>query len=301
MARIRTIKPKFWDDVKIGKLSRDARLLYIGMWNFSDDLGVIVGDPIWLKSKIFPYDQIQLQQLEKYIQELVKLGFISHVSVESDTFYYLPKFTRHQVINKPNYDDVFICKELLDKELQKNHESITEQSRNNTVTLQSYKGKEEEIDRNNKRNKKESLFDEDFEKFRSVYPGRKRGHDTEFENLKKRHKDWENIIPLLLPAIQHEIDWHNAKKNRGEWAPEYKNLSTWINGRCWELEFEKEHPSIGGDTSRVPLGLGVWIEDGKKFYGSRDHPREIPLNAPYRPSQDAKWDATNERWTISGG
>lgn len=68
-----------------------------------------------------------------------------------------------------------------------------------------------------------------------------------------------------------------------------------------KLEFEKEHPSIGGDTSRVPLGLGVWIEDGKKFYGSRDHPREIPLNAPYRPSQDAKWDATNERWTISGG
>lgn len=66
-------------------------------------------------------------------------------------------------------------------------------------------------------------------------------------------------------------------------------------------EFEKEHPSIGVDTSRIALGIGVWIDGGKKFYGSRENPREIPLNAPYRPAQDAKWDATNERWTISGG
>ena len=42
MARIRTIKPQFWDDLKIGRLSRDARLLYIGLWNFADDLGVVI-------------------------------------------------------------------------------------------------------------------------------------------------------------------------------------------------------------------------------------------------------------------
>ena len=51
MARIRTIKPQFWDDLKIGRLSRDARLLYIGLWNFADDLGVVIADPVWLKSK----------------------------------------------------------------------------------------------------------------------------------------------------------------------------------------------------------------------------------------------------------
>ena len=30
MARNRMIKPQFWDDSKIAKISRDARLLYIG-------------------------------------------------------------------------------------------------------------------------------------------------------------------------------------------------------------------------------------------------------------------------------
>ena len=106
MARIRTIKPEFWDDLKVAKISRDARLLYIGMWNFADDLGVIIGDSLWIKSKVFPFDQIQIQQFDKWIQELVKSGFISQFSHKGEDFYYLPNLTRHQVINRPNLDKV---------------------------------------------------------------------------------------------------------------------------------------------------------------------------------------------------
>ena len=144
-------------------------------------------------------------------------------------------------------------------------------------------------------------LEKEFDKFRRSYPGNKGGLSTEFGKFKKKHKDWKDVVPLLLPALEKEIAWRGYKKERKEWTPEYKNLSTWLNNRCWEQEFEKEHPSIGVDTSRIALGIGVWIDGGKKFYGSRENPREIPLNAPYRPAQDAKWDATNERWTISGG
>ena len=62
MARNRVIKPKFWDDAKIGRLTRDARLLYIGLWNFSDDIGVVIGNSIWLKSKIFPLSLIHISE-----------------------------------------------------------------------------------------------------------------------------------------------------------------------------------------------------------------------------------------------
>lgn len=135
MARIRTIKPQFWDDAKIGRIPRDARLLYIGLWTFADDLGVVIADPVWLKSKIFPYDRIQIQQLEAWLGLLEKTGFISLLSVKSESFYYLPTFSRHQIINRPNLDDVNIDKELLDNILAKftdqsviNHGSITDQS-----------------------------------------------------------------------------------------------------------------------------------------------------------------------------
>lgn len=135
MARNRMIKPKFWDDTKIGRLTRDARLLYIGLWNFSDDIGLVIGDSVWLKSKIFPYDQIQIQQFEKWMNELVINGFICLLSYKGERFIYLPNFTRHQVINKPNYEDLNIPKCLIDRVKENIHLLITEQSRNTTVSF----------------------------------------------------------------------------------------------------------------------------------------------------------------------
>lgn len=136
MARIRTIKPKFWDDIKIGRLPRDARLLFIGLWTFADDLGVVIADPLWLKAKIFPYDQIQLQQLDAWLKVLEKTGFISHLTAGSESFYYLPTFSRHQLINKPNFEDVNIRKELLDSLLSE----ITDQSSSDHGTIPDQSG-----------------------------------------------------------------------------------------------------------------------------------------------------------------
>lgn len=135
MARNRTIKPKFFDDVKIGRISRDARLLYIGLWVFADDMGVVPGDSVWLKSRVFPYDQIQVQQFEKWMNELVINGFICLLSYKGERFIYLPTFTRHQVVNRPNYEDLNIPKDLLNKEKDKIHRAITEQSLNNHGTF----------------------------------------------------------------------------------------------------------------------------------------------------------------------
>lgn len=136
MSRIRTIKPKFWDDSKLAKVSRDARLTFIGMWNFSDDLGVIIADSIWLKSKIFPFDQIQLHQFEKWLTELYESGFISLFSSNNEKFYYLPNFNKHQLINKPNFVDVHVQKNDLHDIISKSridHGLITEQSRGERI------------------------------------------------------------------------------------------------------------------------------------------------------------------------
>lgn len=127
MPRIRTIKPKFWDDTKLSKVSRDARLLYIGMWNFCDDLGVLIGEPVWIKSKIFPYDTLSQEQFNIFLNELVIEKFIISIKNRGDNYIYVPKFNRHQKINKPNTDDIYIDKEALI--------SIIEQSRFNHVLI----------------------------------------------------------------------------------------------------------------------------------------------------------------------
>lgn len=132
MPRQRMIKPKFWEDAKIGKLKRDVRLLYIGLWNFSDDVGVIISEPIYLKSRIFPYDKdIQLTQFENWLSDLERYGFISRLHYNHEVFYYLPNFSRHQTINRPNEDDFNIPNAVLEKVLKEsliNQGSIIDES-----------------------------------------------------------------------------------------------------------------------------------------------------------------------------
>ncbi len=68
----------------------------------------------------------------------------------------------------------------------------------------------------------------------SEYGGTKRGASTELENLKKKHKDWKDVLPLIAPAIENQKKYRDAKKAKGVFVAEWKNLQTWINQRCWE-------------------------------------------------------------------
>jgi len=86
------------------------------------------------------------------------------------------------------------------------------------------------------KNKKEK---EIFEEFRKIYPGKKRGLDTEFENFIKKHKDWRQVVPLLKHAAEIEISEREDAERRKTFYPVPANLQTWINQRRWE-QFETE-------------------------------------------------------------
>ena len=58
MSRIRTIKPDFWTDEKIVQLPFEARLFFIGMWNFADDEGYLSDQPDRIKLQVLPADEI---------------------------------------------------------------------------------------------------------------------------------------------------------------------------------------------------------------------------------------------------
>ena len=77
-----------------------------------------------------------------------------------------------------------------------------------------------------------------FEKARKEYPGTKRGLKTEFDNFKKKHKDWKDAILLLSSSIENQILVKTQLKEQNKFVPEWKHLRTWINQRCWEEETE---------------------------------------------------------------
>jgi hypothetical protein len=102
MARSRIVRPEFWSDEKMATISRDARLTYIGMWNLSDDYGVVKGNPMWLKNNIYPYEDISQEVFRGWLNELMRLKRIVPFEVNSEGFYLIRNFLKHQTINRPS-------------------------------------------------------------------------------------------------------------------------------------------------------------------------------------------------------
>ena len=104
MARSRMIKPEFWDDEKLGmKTSLQARLIFIGLWNHSDDYGVVKGNPTWLKNHILPYeDSLSAHAFKKWLSELENIRCIIPFDHEGENFFYIKSFTKYQAINRPS-------------------------------------------------------------------------------------------------------------------------------------------------------------------------------------------------------
>ena len=103
MPRIRTIKPEFWNDEKLGQEPEHIMLTFIGMWNFADDYGVIRAIPLWLKNQIFPYkDKLRLDAFTTWLKRLVELEVIIPFTYKSESFYYIRTFRKHQKVEKPS-------------------------------------------------------------------------------------------------------------------------------------------------------------------------------------------------------
>lgn len=86
-----------------------------------------------------------------------------------------------------------------------------------------------------------------FDLARQGYPGKKRGLITEFENFRKRNRDWKQELPKLFGAITAQIHDRNIKEMRREWVPsDWPLFQVWINQRRWEMEMEapKQYDTI---------------------------------------------------------
>lgn len=74
--RIRQIKPSFWSDATIARLTYPARLFYIGLWNLADDAGWLQWDPVEAAAVLFAYEHPakRLRLVEGWAKELRDLG-----------------------------------------------------------------------------------------------------------------------------------------------------------------------------------------------------------------------------------
>jgi hypothetical protein len=97
MARIRSIKPDFWTDEKVVQLSYEARLVYIGLWNFADDDGRMICSRSKIKMQIMPADSIDISAI---LDEISRLGLICLYEIDKVQYLQINGFSKHQRVDR---------------------------------------------------------------------------------------------------------------------------------------------------------------------------------------------------------
>lgn len=105
MARIRSIKPEFWVSEQIAECSTNARLTFVGMWNFCDDQGVHPAKPKTLKAELYPMDDLTAGDVEAWVRELIEVGLVREFQAPDDgeIYWHVTGWDRHQKIDRPSY------------------------------------------------------------------------------------------------------------------------------------------------------------------------------------------------------
>lgn len=228
MPRNRMIKPEFWDDEKLAKISRDARLTFIGMWNHSDDYGVVKGSPIWLKNQIYPYDnKLKIEKFEEWLAEIIEINAIIPFPDGCEDYFFIKNFLKHQTINRPSQQRNPAPPDTILEDSMNTQGALIDEVKLKEVKLKEDKEKEtracawpddfiltdkmiEYAIKNNIDPKKVELFFEDF-------------HNWANQNEKK-YKNWEAAYRNRVLKAPEYGKQFMAEKTEGDRQRVFRNL-----------------------------------------------------------------------------
>jgi hypothetical protein len=124
MARIRTIKPEFWQDEDLAEISEPAMLLAAGLLNHADDEGYFKANIGLVKAAVFPLREPSVN-IHGMLTELSNIGYIELTEgVDGKQYGRIKGFTKHQKINRPSESKIKgLCK--FNEDSLNNHGSLT--------------------------------------------------------------------------------------------------------------------------------------------------------------------------------
>lgn len=102
--RIRSVKPEFWRSDDITSLSREHRLLFIGLWQYVDDNGVGVDDYRQIAADLFALEDDQ-KEVRDYVRDglatLERALLIVRYEVDGKPLLFIHSWDRHQRVDRP--------------------------------------------------------------------------------------------------------------------------------------------------------------------------------------------------------
>jgi hypothetical protein len=242
MGRIRCIKPEFAQSETLGRVSRDARLLFVSLWTIVDDSGRTRAASRLLASLLYPYDDDAPKHIDGWLAELEDAGTIRRYLVDGNTYLDIPNWLKHQKIDRPS---------------PSKHPPFGEGS--------SLPREDSSLDRKGSgsgkgRDRKGTdviAADAAFVGFWSRYPRKVSKPQAE--------KAWRSLNPTaeIVEKIHSALDWQieqpKWREERGRYVP---HAATWLNNRRWEDEPFNPPDTTDAAFDRVFAAMGVH-DDGQ--------------------------------------
>lgn len=106
MPRIRSVKPEFWRSPDVIELDDFQKLLYIGLWNFTDDDGRGAYNPAAIAADIFLRKYALdprgvVEQIETAFKAYAERDMVTVYRVNGRDYYQINNWHAHQKINRP--------------------------------------------------------------------------------------------------------------------------------------------------------------------------------------------------------
>lgn len=106
MARIRTIKPRFWKHEELSALPAETHMLAAALLNYADDYGYFNAHPGLIKAECFPLRELSVSVPES-LRSLQAVGFILLGKGEDGkTYGKIMTFDEHQRVSHPTTSEI---------------------------------------------------------------------------------------------------------------------------------------------------------------------------------------------------
>lgn len=98
--RIRTVKPEWLEDEKVGALSDGARVLSIGLMLLADDHGRGRAHPLYIAARVWGYGESHetLTKVSGALSELARTGFVRLYTSAGQRYFAITNWTKHQKV-----------------------------------------------------------------------------------------------------------------------------------------------------------------------------------------------------------
>jgi hypothetical protein len=96
------LKPELWADEKVGDMSRDARLLMLGLITMADDEGRLRAPRSAILGHVYPYDDDAATKLGRWIGEVERSEMIVCYQVGGKPYIAFRHWAKHQRVNRPS-------------------------------------------------------------------------------------------------------------------------------------------------------------------------------------------------------